>query len=365
MTLFLVLALIVTAIVVPLVVVPLLRVTDGERSPAAAAIAGLLLPLCIAISYFGASNYDWSSQPVASEQPNAAASLPGTPPQPIPDAGVPLDEAIRKLSERLEQQPEDEEGWYLLGTSYNAVGRPKDAMVAFRKAYDISGSSNLDAWLGLAEAMLLDDQTTINGEAGEMIESIVQQQPRNAKALWYGGLVALGQGRNEVAKARWKALLDLEPPERVRQVVMAELGRMGDSVAAPSNAIPDDNTGAAKPSITVTVTLAEPLRSKVKAGAPLFVFVRDAATQGPPVAVLRRTAAELPLTLTISDQDVMIPGRSLAQLKKALVVARVANGGNPLPSAGDLEGEVVWTSKAGEAGSSTPLRIIIDDLVAD
>ena len=94
--------------------------------------------------------------------------------------------------------------------------------------------------------------------------------------------------------------------------------------------------------------------------APLFVFVRDAQKGGPPLAVIRRQAGDLPITLQISDADIMLPGRTLASLEEATLVARIANGGDPIAKPGDVYGEARWQRKAGGAG---PVAIVIDRVV--
>jgi cytochrome c-type biogenesis protein CcmH len=108
--------------------------------------------------------------------------------------------------------------------------------------------------------------------------------------------------------------------------------------------------------MTVRVQLADAVRGRVGPEAPLFVFVRDAAG-GPPLAVVRKRAAELPLAVRISDADIMVPGRTLAGVQRAKVVARVANGGDPVARAGDVFGEADWTS------SSAEVSVVVDKVV--
>ena len=79
----------------------------------------------------------------------------------------------------------------------------------------------------------------------------------------------------------------------------------------------------------------------------------------PPLAVIRRKANELPVTLQISDADIMLPGRTLASVESATLVARIANGGDPVARPGDVYGEVQWQRGA----ASGPVTIIIDRVV--
>lgn len=346
MTVFVLLAVAMTLATAALVLIPLLRNPAGP-SPVAAALVALGIPALVLVSYLAASNYQWSTPPQP-DQPVAADSA---------AAEGALADAIRDLEARLAASPDDLEGWILLGSTYTAVGRPEEALGAFRKALDLSGGRNLDARLGVAEAQLLMDRDAIAGEAGETIEEVVTAAPTNPKALWYGGMVALLRGEPELARDRWQRLLALDPPQRIREIVEGELGRLAVAAgeAAPAGPAGDAEEGSGSPTgIAIAVRLDESLGSQVRDGAPLFVFVRDGAAQGPPVAVVRRGAGELPLELVISDRDGMMPGRSLSDVKAAAIVARVANGGDPLPQPGDLYGEARWQPGDG------PVQILID-----
>jgi cytochrome c-type biogenesis protein CcmH len=346
MTVFVLLAVTMTLATAALVLVPLLRNPAGP-SPVAAALVALGIPALVLVSYLGASNYRWSSPPKP-DQPVAVDS---------PEADGALADAIRDLEARMAANPEDLEGWILLGSTYTAVGRPEDALEAFRKALDLSGGRNLDARLGVAEAQLLLNRDAIAGEAGQTIEEVLAAAPANPKALWYGGMVALLRGEPALAQDRWQRLLALDPPRRIREIVEGELGRLaamaGESTGGAAVAGTEEGAGTAA-GIAIAVRLDESLRSQVRDGAPLFVFIRDGAGQGPPVAVVRRGAGELPLELVISDRDGMIPGRSLSDMNAAAIVARVANSGDPLPQPGDLYGEARWQPGDG------PVQLLID-----
>lgn len=353
MTLFLILAVLLTLAAGLAVLWPLLRRPEA-RAPLAAVAAALALPAFVLFGYLAASNYDWSR-----------------PPAPVPAAAAastaPLEEAVQTLEARLKTEPGDQAGWVLLGSSYTALGRADDAFRAYDEALRLSGGTNLEARLGVAEAQLLKDRDALAGEAGTTIEAVLALAPDNPKALWYGGLVALARGDNAAAEQRWSALLGLSPPPRIREIVEAELAALRNPAADPGAAPARPAAAGAVPeaasassgglSVSVQVTVAPAVQPGIRSRAPLFVFVRDAAG-GPPLAVVRRSAAELPLTVRISDADVMIPGRSLAGISRASVTARIANGGDPVAKPGDLYGEASWAP-----GSGDGVAVVIDQTV--
>jgi len=348
LTIFIVISVLFTVVAVGLVVWPLLR--SGDRvHPVAATLTALAIPPLALVMYVLVSNYDWRT--------------PGT--MPAPGAsGTPasVEEAVASLERKLQADPANEEGWILLGSSYLSLDRPVDAGNAYQRALELSDGRNAAARLGVAEARIVVDPGSISGPAGDDIELVLKAEPRNPKALWYGGLLSLARGQPALARQRWEALLELSPPEQVRQVIESQLAQLEPGAApdAESSPVPLSPAAAASAGISVTVLLSESLRAKVSPSAPLFVFVRDAQAAGPPLAVIRRRADELPVSLQISDADIMLPGRSLGSVESATLVARIANGGDPVAKPGDVYGEVSWQRGAAPG----PITIIIDRIVS-
>ena len=62
----------------------------------------------------------------------------------------------------------------------------------------------------------------------------------------------------------------------------------------------------------------------------------QAAVAGPPLAVLRTTAAAWPVSFHLDDSMAMIPSRRLSQFDKVVVEARISRSGQATPSSGDL-----------------------------
>jgi cytochrome c-type biogenesis protein CcmH len=102
------------------------------------------------------------------------------------------------------------------------------------------------------------------------------------------------------------------------------------------------------------IVVAPELAGQVPQGAPLFVLARSDAG-GPPLAAVRRSSAELPLSLTLSDDNAMIQGTSLGQVDDLVLVARVSLTGRPVQSKGDLYGQVRYDPSA-----RGPITVTID-----
>lgn len=356
MTLFAVIAVLCTMLAITLVVWPLLRSKDRPH-PVAAILTALAIPPVVLVAYLLVSNYNWSVAGANSPAGNGSSMA----------AQASAEEAVASLERRLQEEPANEEGWILLGSSYLSLARPADAANAYQRALDLSGGRNAAARLGVAEARIVLDPGSLAGVVGDEIEAVLKAEPGNPKALWYGGLLSLARDQPELARERWQALLALSPPDRVREVIESQLAQLDSGVSpVPASAAaaggPPATTNLASAggnTIDVTVTVSAALGAQVSASAPLFVFVRDSKNPGPPLAVIRRSAGDLPVTVRITDADIMLPGRSLASVDAATVVARVANGGDPVAKPGDIYGEASWT-RSPVAGA---IAVLIDRVV--
>jgi cytochrome c-type biogenesis protein CcmH len=87
-----------------------------------------------------------------------------------------------------------------------------------------------------------------------------------------------------------------------------------------------------------SVRLDPRLRDRVRSGDTLFVFARAADERGPPLAVLRLNVGPWPLSFELSDDNAMMPGRTLSNFKRVILEARISRSGNALAQPGDLRG---------------------------
>jgi cytochrome c-type biogenesis protein CcmH len=285
-----------------------------------------------------------------------------------PDAAEQASEGaqlVARLAERMRQNPDDLEGWRLLGNSYMALGQYTQARVAFSEAWRRTSTPDNALKVAFGEAQVFTDQSALTGEAGRLFEEVLNSEPYNAKALWYGGLAAARLGREDVARERWTRLLELELPDEVRQVFEAQLamlapeqdGGVGAS-GGGRRAAPDAEGAAQGPTIALDVRLGNGLSVEQLGGqAALFIFAR-APGERAPVAVLREPASAVPGKFTLSDANSMIPGRSLGDYEELTLVARLSASGQPAEQPGDWYAQS--TVMPGESG---PIELVIDQVV--
>lgn len=263
---------------------------------------------------------------------------------------------VRQLAERLQESPDDVEGWQLLGQSFLALGEYGRARQAFSEAWQRTSTPSTALKLGLGEALIWTDPTSIAAQGGDLIEEVLVAEPANQRALWWGGLVAAERGQPAAARSRWSTLLSFNPPPEVAILIQQQMARLpgsGEGAATVAST-------AAGPVLTLDVSVGADMPLDVLGpDSYVFIFAR-APGGGPPIAGVRHPVEALPGTFTLSDSDAIIAGRSLAAFAELAVVARISVSGDPIEQPGDLYAEATYTS-----GNADPIVLSIDRIVGN
>ncbi|MBU6420881.1 MAG: c-type cytochrome biogenesis protein CcmI [Gammaproteobacteria bacterium] len=269
-----------------------------------------------------------------------------------------VDQMVATLATRLHtQDPNDLQGWKMLGHAYLLMGRYADAEDAYGHALKLADGKDAEVLAGYGETVALADPKQFMTLGMPAIEQALVLAPSNPQALWYGGLGALERGDKTLAVSRWQALLAQDPPAEYRAVIEKSIAAIGGSATPRVPATSAVAAGSAE--IHVRVTLAPNLRDKVSPDETLFVFaVAAGQSGGPPLLARRFEVRNLPLAMTLSGADVVVPGQSLNGFRRATVIARIARHGTPAPQSGDLEGQAAW-----RAGDKGPVNVLIDKVL--
>ena len=347
MTTFLIVCAVMIVAALAMVLVPLLRNepagAQGEkpapRSVPVAVVLMLLLPLGATLFYGATSNFPW-------DNPGAAAGGGGH-----AQTGGSVDQMLAQLQERLAKNPADVEGWRMLGRTYLVAGQFDQAVDAYEKASSITGGNDTALQLDLAEALVLTERADQQGRAKQIIDAALAADPGNQKALWYQGVMAMRAGDKQTAITNFSRLLEQNPPDEIRQILVAQLSELG--APPPGAGQPPAGMGGmgagmggaaadVEPTgrtLRIAVSVDPSLAGKLKPGTPVFVSAREPGIPGPPIAAVRLNSDDLPTTVVLSDANSMIEGRTLSSVDQVQVVARVAFGGTAVPASGDLVGE--------------------------
>lgn len=239
--------------------------------------------------------------------------------------------AISTLARHLESEPTDQAGWLQLGAAYSNIQQYSLATRSYERANRLANGTNAAALAGMGESMLLSGDAAQQPQAMEFFERALVIDSKLPKALFYTAVAAYRDGRLQVARDRFAAMLALTPapPENVRVLLQKQI----DDIDAQLHPKVDEASA-----IHLHLTIDSALTAKIPANSTLFVFVRS-PQGGAPLAVKRLTPT-LPQDVVLSSADAMIAGSGVKPGQEVSVVARISASGAPLAQSGDLFGEL-------------------------
>ncbi len=253
---------------------------------------------------------------------------------------------VEGLAKKLKDNPNDAEGWAMLGRSYVNLRRYADASTAYARLTTLVPN---DAQLlaDYADVLAMKNSRSMKGEPEKLIVQALTIDPDNVKALALAGTAAFQRKSYNSAIEKWQKLLTLVPADsqiagQISANISQTQGLIGLPLAVKGKAPgPEAVSGSVAVGGTVSgkVSLDPKIKAKVGDNDTVFIFARDAdAPQRPPLAILRMTAKELPLTFALNDSMAMSPAFKLSSASKVVVGARISKSGNAAPSPGDLQG---------------------------
>jgi cytochrome c-type biogenesis protein CcmH len=207
-----------------------------------------------------------------------------------------VDVLLVGLKQRLAAKPDDVDGWVLLSKSYYHLNRLEEAKAAFEKA----------------------------------------------KALGYTG--------------SWQPLPRIDS---FSQNSSSAINFRDYKISEDSNQAKYQAGAIASAGLKLKVSLNPALQQELSPDSAVFVFVRAVDNPGPPLAVLRKTVAELPFEIALNDSHAMMPSRTISSAENVIVGVRISLSGNPERQPGDYE----QLSDSIPADFSKTLELVINDKI--
>ncbi|HLV78576.1 MAG TPA: c-type cytochrome biogenesis protein CcmI [Marinobacter sp.] len=267
-----------------------------------------------------------------------------------------------QLRDRLEQDPDNIDGWAMLGQTYMQVERYEDAAYAFQRlasATKENPDASSVAWGLSAQALYFASEGELTPEVMKAIDSARALDPDEINALGLLGINAFSQQNYREAIGYWEQIIEVTPGHPQISAIQGGIDeaykRLGED--APAKAAPE--APAPSSGVDVRISLDEGFRGQVPGDTTLFVFARPLNTAGgPPVAVARMTAAALPLEIRLDDRYAMTPEATISSVGEVQIVARLSRSGSINPQAGDWQGQVEATVLPPEADGE-PVQLVI------
>ena len=319
-----------------------MAILTGSRAPVI--VGGVAICLLAVTLYFAWTKPDISITPQAAQ--NAAMA-----PEHI--------EMIKALSARLEQNPNDGNGWAMLARSYAVLGRYNEALPAYEKAAGLLHNDPV-LLVDYADVLATVNGKNLQGKPLELIQSALMIDPANIKGLNLIGMAAFQAGDYTHAVGYWEKLLKLVPPgspvaKQINASIASAHARESGKQPQP---LPAQSGIAGGAQISGVVRLSPALAGKVSPTDTVFVYAKAASGPPMPIAVIRAQVKDLPQKFILDDSMAMMPTMKLSNFQEVVVSAKVSKSGNATPQSGDLRGEV-----APVRVGANDVQLVIDKIV--
>jgi cytochrome c-type biogenesis protein CcmH len=327
-------------------------VTAPRRLPLTGLALGVALPAAALALYFSLGN-------PAALDPSAQKSAAPT--------AAEVEKMVATLAEKLEKNPENLQGWVMLGRSYKVMGRFDEAARAFEKAGSAM-ESEPELMLEVAELSAEQNQGKVEGKGLKLLKQVLKDQPDNPQALVLAGTDAYFRQNYPDAARYWERVLAQVPPdsedarnltaglEKIRSM-------MGQPAAKPApkaeTAVkPEAKANAGATSVSGRVSLAPALQAKAGPDDTVYIFARHANGPRMPLAVLRVKVSDLPKDFSLDDSMAMSPDLKISSASELRIEARVSKTGDAISKPGDLSGEISPVKPGAQK-----LQLVIDKVV--
>jgi cytochrome c-type biogenesis protein CcmH len=289
----------------------------------------------------------------------------------VPTSPASVEDLVQRLADRMKAQPEDPNGWVLLGRAYAGMQRFDEAREAFAQAVQRLPQPNASVLADYADVLAMTRGRKLAGEPEAMVKQALALEPDHLKALALAGSAAMQRSDYKTALKHWERARKIAPidspfAQGLDPGIDAARSRLGMPALAANNVPPAARalavdpgqppapaaksaaSAAAGPRLRVTVELSPEIAGQVRPGDTLFVFARAANGPRMPLAIVRQAATAGTVQVVLDDASAMAPEMRLSGFPQVVVGARITRSGNAMPQTGDLEGESPVTASAGE-----------------
>ncbi|MFC6669744.1 c-type cytochrome biogenesis protein CcmI [Marinobacterium aestuariivivens] len=282
-------------------------------------------------------------------------------PDPFDGRTPTLEEAVGRLEQELEANPENPEGWYLLATTYMGVGRYSDGVAAFARVLE-QLPKDAPQYAGVmgqyAQALYFANEARMSERVRSQVEATLALDPWEVTSLGLLGIDAFESQRYAEAIGHWAKALQQADDAAAAGSLRAGIRRAQQELAALGQPVPEV-PGLEAAEIRVAVRLGEGVGQDLAPDQTVFVFARPVGGRMP-LAAVRLQVSDLPSEVVLDDSLAMTPEARLSSVDEVEVSARISLSGTPAAQSGDLYGTLSPVAVQGQAGV---LELVIDQVV--
>lgn len=159
--------------------------------------------LLIALPLLALAGYGILGNPQALDPARRVAQPEMTPEQ--------INAMVERLAAKMQANPDDEQGWIMLGRSYKMLGRYDEAAAAYGHA-EKTIERDPELLAGYAETIAMAGGRGLAGKPAALIDKALKLDPEHGHSLFLAGAAAIETGDRAKAIAHWERLLPQVEP---------------------------------------------------------------------------------------------------------------------------------------------------------
>lgn len=198
----------------------LLEEVEGDTTTPAsqAAARKLAIVLALALPLLALLGYGVLGNPRALDPMQTVSQQRMTPEQ--------ISGMVAKLAEKMKANPDDLQGWIMLGRSYKTMGRYPEAVEAYAKAEKLI-DTDPDLLATYAETIAMANGNGLAGKPTQLVNRALKLDPNHGHSLFLAGAAAMERGDRKQGIAYWEALLpQVEPGSDIEQMLRDGIEKM-------------------------------------------------------------------------------------------------------------------------------------------
>jgi cytochrome c-type biogenesis protein CcmH len=255
-----------------------------------------------------------------------------------------IDKMVDGLAKKMQTDPNNAEGWLMLGKSYKYQQQYAKSADAFAHAYKLLGDKP-NVMLAYAEALSFANDEQVTGQSADLVFKALALEPTNPNALWLAGMAKAQVGEFMAAKKLWTQLAAALPQgSEAQQETQSLLTKIDSKIAEANNETGSKNASrdainrVSTTTVDVQVNLAPELQAQTSPTDTVFIYAQALSGPQMPLAIVRKQMSDLPLSVSLTDAQAMTPAMKLSNFADVKLLARISKSGNAMKQAGDLIG---------------------------
>jgi cytochrome c-type biogenesis protein CcmH len=227
-----------------------------------------------------------------------------------------VDAMIEKLAARLEQEPDDVEGWRMLGWSYFSQERHQEAAQAYAHTVRLA-PNNAKYQSAYGEALVMAAGGFVSDEALAVFDTTLALNPSDPRARFFKGLSLDQAGKSDDAITAWITMVNTAPESSdwvpdLRDRITTRAAELGMDIDGRLTPLPPQNQAEQR----------NPTQAQIKASMQLSATDRQ--------KMIEDMVANLAMRLNENPQD---PEGWIKLIRSRMVLGRPMDAQNDLRTA--------------------------------